>query len=62
MGLRIRQLREKRGLSLRGLAEKAGMDFTTLNRIELGKATPRFDTLEKLAKALGVSVRELIEK
>ena len=38
------------------------MDFTTLNRIELGKATPRFDTLEKLAKALGVSVRELIEK
>jgi len=62
MGLRIRQLREKRGLSLRGLAEKAEVDFTTLNRIELGKAIPRFDTLEKLAKALGVSVRDLIEK
>ena len=62
MGLRIRQLRERQGLSLRGLAEKAGVDFTTLNRIELGKAAPRFSTLEKLAKALRVSVRDLIEK
>ncbi len=33
-----------------------------INRIELGKTTSRFATLEMLAKALVVSVRDLIEK
>ena len=49
-------------MSLRQLADLAGVDWSAINRIELGKATPKFDTLEKLAKALGVSVRDLIEK
>lgn len=60
--LRLRKLREAKGLSLRMLAERVGVDFTEINRIELGKVTPRLATLEKLAKALGVSVRDLIEK
>lgn len=62
MGLRLRQIREKKGLSLRALAEKAGVDWSAINRIELGKTTPKFATLEKLAQGLGVSVRDLIEK
>jgi transcriptional regulator with XRE-family HTH domain len=62
MGLLLRQLREKKGVSLRGLADKAGISFTTLYRIEAGKTEPRFGTLEKIAKALGVSTRDLIEK
>ena len=62
MGLRLREIREKKGLSLRQLAEKAGVDWSAINRIELGKATPKLATLEKLAEALGVSLRTLIEK
>ena len=62
MGLRLRQVREKVGLSLRALAKKADVDFSTIYRIESGDTVPKFDTLEKLAKALGVSVRDLIEK
>jgi len=62
MGIRLRALREKKGMSLRELADKAGVTFATINRIELGKTSPRFETLEKLAKALGVSSRDLIEK
>jgi transcriptional regulator with XRE-family HTH domain len=62
MGLRLKQVREKKGVSLRGLAAEAGVSFTTIHRIEKGEETPRFATLEKLAKALGVSVRDLIEK
>jgi transcriptional regulator with XRE-family HTH domain len=62
MGIRLRAIREKKGLSLRVLAEKAGVTFASINRIELGKASPRYATLEKLSKALGVSVRDLIEK
>jgi transcriptional regulator with XRE-family HTH domain len=61
MGLRLRQLREKKGLSVRALAEKAGVDWSAINRIELGKAKPRLDTLERLAKALGVGLRDLME-
>lgn len=61
-GLRIRQLRERAGLSLRELAKVARVDFSTIHRIEVGTEEPRFGTLEKLAKALGVSVRDLIEK
>ena len=62
MGLRLRRIREAKGLSLRELAAGAGVDYTEINRIELGKVTPRLATLEKLAKALGVSLRDLIEK
>ncbi len=62
MGLRLRLLREKRGLSVRALADLAGIGFSTVHRIETGKKKPRLETLEKLAKALGVSVRDLIEK
>ena len=40
---------------------KAGVDWTAINRIELGKVNPRLDTLEKLAKALGVGLRDLME-
>jgi len=62
MGLRIRALRERKGLSLRELAKQAGVDFSTIHRIEKGDELPRFGTLEKLAAALNVSVRDLIEK
>jgi transcriptional regulator with XRE-family HTH domain len=62
MGLRLRAIREKKGLSLRALADRSGVAFGAINRIELGKTTPRLETLERLAKALGVSVRDLIEK
>jgi transcriptional regulator with XRE-family HTH domain len=62
MGIRLRELRERASLSLRDLAKKAGMEFSTIHRIEQGGESPRFATLEKLAKALGVSVRDLIEK
>ena len=62
MGLRIRALRERKGLSLRELAKQAGVDFSTIHRIEKGDEMPRFGTMEKLAAALNVSVRDLIEK
>ncbi len=62
MGICLRKIREQASLSLRQLAEQSGVDFSTIHRIEKGDESPRFATLEKLAKALGVSVRDLIEK
>ncbi len=61
MGIRLRKIRDQKGLSLRQLAEKAGIDFSTIHRIEQRIESPRFATLEKLAKALGVKVRDLID-
>jgi len=37
----------------------SGFDKAQLSRIENGKTDPSFTTLEKIAKALGISVSEL---
>ena len=60
--LRIRQLRERKGVSLRELARRAGVGVATLSRIESGEANPRMSTLLQLADALGVFVGHLFEK
>ena len=60
---RIRELRAKRGLTQQKLAEEAEVDYKTVQRLE-GKAPsrhPNIDTLEKIAKALGVNVSELLK-
>lgn len=60
--LRIRQLREGKGVSLRELARLSGVGAATLSRIESGKANPRLSTLVLLADVLGVFVGDLFEK
>lgn len=60
--LRIRQLRERKGVSLRELARRAGVGVATLSRIESGEANPRMSTLLQLADTLGVFVGHLFEK
>lgn len=57
---RIRGLRERRGLSQRALAAKAGLDSAAISRIEAGQA-PSFSTLHKLAEAFDISVSSLVE-
>ena len=56
----LRQIREAQGYSLRGLADKVGMAYPALFRLESGGADPRLSTLRKLAKALNVKVADLI--
>jgi len=50
--------RKKRGLSMRGLASRAGVSHVAILLIESGKMSPTVTMLEKLAKALGISVRD----
>lgn len=54
VGQRLRRLRQQRLLTLRELAERSGVAFTTVHRIETGKVAPRLRTLRRLAEALGV--------
>ncbi len=48
------------GYSLRKMADKVGMSYVALFRLESGETDPRLSTLRKLAKALNVTVAELI--
>ena len=59
LGKAIRELREKREISLRAFAPKAGVTFNTLSLIERGEANPTWETVKRIAAALGVSVSTL---
>ncbi len=59
MNSNLKRLREQRVLSLTDLAQIAGVNRVTINRIENGKQKPMPRTLRKLAEALQVSVEEL---
>jgi transcriptional regulator with XRE-family HTH domain len=56
--LRLREWRELRGLSVRQLADQAGVGFATIHRIEVERMSPTVAMLEKLAKALDVDIRD----
>ena len=58
---KVKQLREKLSLSQEKLARLADVSNNTIINIEAGKQdNPTIDTLKKVAKALNVSVEELI--
>lgn len=58
----LRKLREAKGLSQEKLARLADVANNTIVKIEAGKnQNPTLDTLKKIAKALEVSVDELIK-
>jgi transcriptional regulator with XRE-family HTH domain len=59
-GHRLRQLRVERALSLRALAQRSGVAFDTINKLELGHRPARLVTIRKLAE-LGVEPRELMK-
>lgn len=61
LGVRIKELRKIRGLSQEQLSGKIDIDPKHLSRIESGRSFPSFDTLEKLANALKVDLRDFFE-
>jgi transcriptional regulator with XRE-family HTH domain len=58
----VKRLRNERGLSQQRLSEMAGINKVTLVHIETGKSSPNVDTLDKLARALGVEVADFFPK
>jgi transcriptional regulator with XRE-family HTH domain len=58
----LKQIREPKGLSQLDLAKRAKVSQGYLSDLEAGeKKNPGIETLRKIAKALGVSVTELLE-
>ena len=59
-GKQLQRLRTRRGLTQEQLAETASLSRTFLTKLELGQHDPTLSTLVRLAKALRVSVTELL--
>ena len=54
-GKKLKELREAAGLTQLELAEKVGIDRTTIARLEIDRAVPSWPVVSDLAKVLGVS-------
>lgn len=57
----LQAIRESQFLTQAELAAKAGISRVTVNRIEQQEIEPRFSTVKKLARALKVEPRTLVE-
>jgi transcriptional regulator with XRE-family HTH domain len=60
--MRLKQLREVREMTQADLAQKTKLSLSYVARLEQGRHDPPLSTLAKLAKALKVSVAELLKK
>lgn len=61
LGDLLKKTREAKGFSQKEVAASLSMPQPQYSRIESGKTDPSFTTLERIAKALGVSLSELFE-
>jgi len=62
IGENIKKRRTKLGLSQEDFAQKSGVKYTTLTKIESGVIkTPSVVLVAKIAKTLGVSIEELLK-
>ena len=60
VGEKIKELRERQGLSLKDLAELTGFSSALLSQMENHLVSPSLGTIIKLAKALGVRVGDFL--
>jgi len=58
---RIVELRQERAISQQALAKKAGINRVTLARLERAMHPPSLDTLDHIARALGVKLADLFK-
>ena len=55
VGKRLRQLRTNQNLSLRELGKRTGLSHSFICDIEKGRCMPSIETLDTLARSLGVT-------
>lgn len=61
LGSRIRELRKAKGLSQEKFSFQCNLDRTYIASIELGKRNISVINIEKIAKALGITISELFK-
>lgn len=61
LGRNLKMLRLKRKLSQGELSKSLNVDRAYISNIENGRMNPTLSTLEKIAQALKVSIKELVD-
>ncbi len=61
LSARVKELRNKKGMSQEVLAEESGLSLRTIQRIENGDSNPTGDSLKRLSNAFDVTPDELID-
>lgn len=59
-GAAVRRLRRQHALSQEALADLAGINRSYLGEVERGQVTPSLETIEKIARALGRPLSEVL--
>lgn len=59
LGKRVRKARKDRKMSQEELADRVGLHYTTISRIERGISNPPVQTVNKIAKALKIDMSDL---
>ena len=62
IAVRLRSLREERGLTQKEAAKLANVSHFTLMYLESGQRAPYMPTVTKIARAYGVPLEELVEE
>ena len=62
LGERLRRLRDKKGISLKELAETSGLSRSYLTQIESGAANPSLGSIKRIANVLDVRLFELFSE
>ncbi len=60
-GNKVRKLREQRKMSQLELAQKAGLDLTTINEVENGNRDPMLKTIWRISNALDIKISQLFD-
>lgn len=61
LGVTVRSARTRLGLSVQALAQSAGVSLGLVSQVEHGKGNPSLQSIQRLAKALGMSAGRLLE-
>jgi transcriptional regulator with XRE-family HTH domain len=56
----LRELRKNRNLTINALSKMCGVSYVALSKLERNQGNPELRTLERIAKALGVSAHHLL--
>ena len=60
-GNRVRKLRKGKGWSQEGFADQCGLHRTYIGAIERGERNVSLNNIHAIAKALGISVKDLFD-
>lgn len=61
VALRIKTIRKRRGMTQEQLAEQIERTADAVSQLERGRSLPSFETLERLAVALDVPIRDFFD-